>query len=125
MHKQQGSQGVMKFLEACYRTQLLFTEYSKGLESCMAQDYMHSQVLARVYSALPQDELKRMGAPTAQSISDSMGKRLVAAFSQYKVPAKDAEDFRKLVDKHGTPVFLKAVFPPKNKDGEKSKPESN
>ena len=53
LHKREGSPGVLKFLDACYRTQLLASEFSQGLESCMAQDYMHTQVLAMVYSRIP------------------------------------------------------------------------
>lgn len=119
LHKQQGSQGVLKFLDACYKTQLLFSDYSKGLESCMAQDYIHAQVLARVYASIPIAERQRLGTPSPEGISNAMGDRLVAAFAQYKVPVKDAEEFKRLVDKHGTPVFVKAVFPPKNKDADK------
>ena len=37
-----------------------------------------------------------------------MGQRFVAAFSQYKMSIKDAEAFKKLVDKNGMPVFVKA-----------------
>lgn len=118
LHKQQGSQGVLKFLDACYKTQLLFSDYSKGLESCMAQDYMHSQVLAKVYASIPISERQRLGTPSPEGISDSMGQRLVAAFTQYSVSPKDADEFRRLVDKHGTPLFVKGIFPPKGKDGD-------
>ena len=45
-----------------------------------------------------------------------MGQRFVAAFSQYKIGVKEAEAFKKLVDKNGLPIFVKAVFPkPKNR----------
>ena len=52
-----------------------------------------------------------------------MGQRFVAAFSQYKMSVKDAEAFKKLVDKNGMPVFVKAVFPPR-KSGDSGKPET-
>ena len=42
-----------------------------------------------------------------------MGQRFVAAFSQYKISVKEAEAFKKIVDKNGMPIFVKAVFPPK------------
>lgn len=111
LHRKEGSKGVLKFLDACYRTHLLAEKFSKGLEACMAQDYMHTQVLASVYSRLSPEALKKTGAPSPQEMADGMGKRMVLAFSQYKISVTDAEEFKTLVDKYGFPVFLKAVFP--------------
>jgi hypothetical protein len=117
LHRREGSAGVLKFLDACYRTQMLASEYSPGLESCLAQDYMHSQVLAQIYARIPQEERVRMGTPAPEDIARGMGARFVAAFTQYKISVKEAEAFKKMVDKNGMPIFLKAVFPPK-KPGE-------
>jgi hypothetical protein len=116
LHKRQGSQGVLKFLDACYRTQLLGSQFSQGLESCMAQDYMHSKVLAMIYARIPDAARMRMGTPSPEFIADSMKQRFDAAFRQYKMTAKDAEAFKKLVDKNGTPLFVKSVFPSSNDD---------
>lgn len=113
LHRREGSAGVLKFLDACYRTQMLASEYTAGLESCLAQDYMHSQVLAQIYARIPQADRVRMGTPAPEDIARGMGARFVAAFKQYKISAKKAEAFRKMVDKEGMPIFLKAVFPPK------------
>ena len=33
-----------------------------------------------------------------------------------EMTVKEAEDFKKLVDKNGLPIFVKAVFPPKKPD---------
>ena len=112
LHKREGSQGVLKFLDACYRTQMLSSNYTPGLESCMAQDYMPSQVLARIYARIPQAERVRMGVPAPEDIANSMGQRFVAAFKQYKISVKEADAFRKLVDKNGMPIFIKSAFPP-------------
>jgi hypothetical protein len=114
LHKREGSAGVLKFLDACYRTQMLSSKYTQGLESCMAQDYMHSQVLARIYAKIPQAERVRMGVPAPEDIAKGMGQRFVAAFSQYKISIKQAEAFKRMVDKDGMPLFMKAVFPPRN-----------
>ena len=111
LHRREGSPGVLKFLDACYRTHLLASEFTQGLEACMAQDYMHTQVLATIYARLPAEQRAKTGAPSPQVIADGMGKRFVTAFSQYKVPVSEAEAFKKLVDSQGFPVFLKAVFP--------------
>jgi hypothetical protein len=113
LHKREGSAGVLKFLDACYRTQMLASNYSAGLESCLAQDYMHSQVLAQIYARIPQEERVRMGTPAPEDIARSMGQRFVAAFGQYKISIKEANTLKKLVDQNGMPIFLKAVFPPK------------
>jgi hypothetical protein len=117
LHKREGSAGVLKFLDACYRTHLLASDYTKGLEACMAQDYMHTQVLAMIYSKLPEDERKKLGAPSPELMAKGMNQRFVNSFMQYKVTVADGEDFKKLVDKHGFPVFIKAIFP-KEKSGE-------
>ena len=111
LHQREGSAGVLKFLDACYRTHMLASEFTQGLESCMAQDYMHSQVLAKIYAAIPEADRQRMGTPSPEQIATGMGQRFVAAFSQYKMGVKEAEAFKKLVDKNGLPVFVKAVFP--------------
>ena len=111
MHKREGSPGVLKFLDACYRTHLLASEFNQGLEACMAQDYMHSLVLAQMYSKLSAEQRKAMRAPSAEDISTGMGQRFLLAYSQYHVSFAEAEVFRKLVDKEAFPIFLKAVFP--------------
>ena len=111
LHRHEGSKGVLKFLDACYRTHMLASTYTAGLEACMAQDYMHTQILAQIYARLPADERAKTGAPSPELIADGMGKRFLVAFSQYNVSGADAETFKKLVDTHGFPIFLKAVFP--------------
>lgn len=111
LHRREGSAGVLKFLDACYRTQMLSSEFSQGLESCMAQDYMHSQILARIYAKIPQADRVRMGVPAPEDIAKGMGQRFVAAFAQYKMSIKQAEAFKKMVDEDGMPIFMKSVFP--------------
>jgi hypothetical protein len=125
LHKREGSAGVLKFLDACYRTQMLSSEFTQGLESCMAQDYMHSQVLARIYARIPQADRVRMGVPAPEDIANGMGQRFVAAFSQYKMTVKQAEHFKKLVDKNGMPIFVKSVFPPKKSGDDKDTGEQD
>lgn len=115
LHQREGSAGVLKFLDACYRTQMLASEYTAGLESCLAQDYMHSQVLAQIYARIPQADRVRMGTPAPEDIARGMGARFVAAFRQYKISTKQAEALKKMIDKDGMPIFLKAVFPPQKK----------
>jgi hypothetical protein len=44
-------------------------------------------------------------------MAQAMGRRVVAAFSQYKVSAAEADAFKSEVDKVGLPIFLKTVFP--------------
>ena len=70
-----------------------------------------SKVLAQIYARLSPEQLKSMGAPSVDDLSNSMARRVVAAFAQYKIPATYAADFKKLVEQHGFPVFLALVFP--------------
>jgi hypothetical protein len=111
LHKREGSQGVLKFLDACYKTHLLASDYTKGLESCLAQDYIHTRVLATIYSKLPADQRQRLGIPSPELIAGGLNQRFVQSFTQYKVTIADAEDFKKQVDTHGFPLFVKSVFP--------------
>ena len=120
LHRREGSPGVLKFLDACYRTHLLASKSTQGLEACMAQDYMHTQVLATIYAKLPVEQRARSGAPSPEAMAEGMGKRFVSAFSQYKVPVGEAEEFKRLVDKHGFPVFVKGVFPAKSQQPDPS-----
>lgn len=118
LHKREGSTGVLKFLEACYKTHLLSSKFTAGLESCLAQDLMHAQVLAVVYSRLPPARIKEMGAPTPEVIAKSMNTRVTSSFMQYKVTVTEAEEFKRLVNDHGMPIFMAGIFPksagPKN-----------
>jgi hypothetical protein len=111
IQRTRGAEAAINFIDACYRTHGLASAYSAAFEGCIAQDYLQSNLLARIYSRLPPEQLKKMGAPTAQAIAQSMGRRVVSAFRQYKVGTVEAEAFKADVDKHGLPVFLKTVFP--------------
>lgn len=111
LHRRKGSKGVLTFLEACYRTHTIASDYTKGLEACLAQDYIHTRVLAAIYAKLPPGKLKSLGAPTAPEIAQSLNTRVAQTFMQYKVTVADADDFKRIVDKVGVPIFLKGVFP--------------
>jgi hypothetical protein len=111
LHKREGSTGVLKFLDACYRTHLLSSTFTAGLESCMAQDLMHTQLLAVIYSRLPPERLKKLGAPSPEVIAKSMNARFVSSFMQYKVTVAEGDEFKRLVNEHGVPIFVKGVFP--------------
>ena len=123
LHQREGSQGVIKFIDACYRTHLLASEYNQALEACLAADYMHSRVLAEIYARVPLEERVKNKAPSPELITSTMAARFGRAFEQYKVPPSEADVFKKLVDTHGFPVFVKAVFPKAQAapDGEPSK----
>jgi hypothetical protein len=68
-------------------------------------------MLAQVYSRVPPEALAKMGAPSPEVIADAMGRRVVAAFAQYKMSAAYGDELKRLVDEHGVPVYLKVVFP--------------
>jgi hypothetical protein len=111
IQRTRGAEAAIKHIDACYRTHGLASAYSAAFEACIAQDYMETKLLTRVYGRLPPERLQKMGAPTAEQLAQAMGRRVVAAFGQYKVSTEDAEAFRAEVDKVGMPLFLKTVFP--------------
>jgi hypothetical protein len=111
IQRTRGAEAAIKHIDACYRTHGLASAYSAAFEACIAQDYMETKLLTRVYGRLSPERLRKMGAPTAEQLAQAMGRRVVAAFGQYKVSAADAEAFKADVDKVGMPVFLKTVFP--------------
>ena len=122
LHRTEGSQGVVKFLDACYKTHTIAAEYTAGLEACMAQDYIHSRVLAEIYAKLPEEARAKLHAPSAAFIANTMNARFAAIVTQYKISQPDADTLRKSFDKHGLPIFIKSAFPPKKKgDGEDGK----
>jgi hypothetical protein len=111
LHRREGTQGVIKFIDACYRTHMLAEAYGQGLEACLAADYMHTRVLAEIYARVPLEERIKNKAPSPELITSTMAVRFGKAYEQYKVPASEADVFKKLVDTHGFPVFVKAIFP--------------
>ncbi len=122
--KLQASKGVeaaYKFIDACYRTHSLAEAYSAAFESCIAQDYLETKMLVQIYVRTPPETLKSFGSPTPEVLADTMGKRIVSAFAQYKITVTEANDFKALVDKHGLPEFVKIVFPQAAREFEGSK----
>lgn len=121
LQRRSGASGVLKFLDACYRTHLLASNFTQGLEACMAQDYMHSEVLAAIYAKLPAEARARPDVLKPEAIARAMNDRFVTIFAQYKISAKDSDAFKRAVEKHGFPIFLQAVFP-KAGDANTSRP---
>lgn len=111
LQRTRGATGAISFIDACYKTHGLASGYSAPFEACIAQDYLETKVLATVYSRLPPEALTKLKAPSPQKLADAMGRRIVAAFSQYKVPVSYANEFKELVDLHGFPVFMQIIFP--------------
>lgn len=108
---QGGVEQAFRFISACYKTHGLASAYSKAFEGCIAQDYVVSQTLAKVYLRVPKEALDKIGAPTAEQIDRSFNARAADAFAQYKRTPEDALALRGIVEARGVPVFLKRVFP--------------
>ena len=111
MQRTQGATKAFVFIDACYRTHSLSTDYTKAFEACIAQDYLETQVLALIYSRMSPEQLKKTGAPTPQMLAESMGRRVGAAFSKYKITPDQIATFKRNVDEHGFPLFFQALFP--------------
>ena len=95
MQRTQGATKTFGFIDACYRTHSLSSEYTKAFEACIAQDYMETQILTMIYSRTPPDVLKRQGAPTPKMLVETMSRRVGAAFGQYKVPKEKIVAFQR------------------------------
>jgi hypothetical protein len=111
MQRTQGATKAFVFIDACYRTHSLSTDYTKAFEACIAQDYLETQVLALIYSRMSPEQLKKTGAPSPQMLAESMGRRVGAAFSKYKISPDQIATFKRNVDEHGFPLFFQALFP--------------
>lgn len=111
LQRTQGATKVFAFIDACYRTHSLSSEYTKAFEACIAQDYMESQILSLIYSRTPPEALKRQGAPSPQMIVATMQRRVGSAFAQYKIPKERIAQLQRVIDEHGFPLFFSTVFP--------------
>lgn len=106
-----GAEVAMKLISNCYKTHTLFPEYSRGFESCLVQDHLQTRILVEIYSRMQPDALRRMGAPSKDSLIKSNAARFAATLSKYDFPPSFGGRLRRLTDEHGWPVFLKIVFP--------------
>jgi hypothetical protein len=122
LQRRQGATKAFELIVACYKTHGAASKYSRFFESCIAQDYMHTQTLAALYARMSPAALKKAGAPSPKMLADAMGQRVAGAFSKYEVPVTDANAFKKLVDKHGFPIYAKIMFG-KPKKGGQAKPD--
>jgi hypothetical protein len=111
LHRARGAKAAYDLIDNCYRTHSLAENYGEGFETCIAQDYLETTVLAKVYARLPPEQLQKMGMPSPAMLADAMGRRVTAAFNQYRMPAAYAVELKGLVDTHGLPIFLAIVFP--------------
>jgi hypothetical protein len=111
LQKTQGATKAYAFIDACYRTHQLSSKYTRAFEACIAQDFLETQILTLIYSRLPPETLKRMGAPTTDMLAATLSRRVTTAFANYKMPQAKAEAFAKLVDEHGFPLFFQELFP--------------
>jgi hypothetical protein len=111
LQKTQGASKAFTFIDACYRTHSLSSDYTKAFEACIAQDYLETQILSIIYARVPPDALKRMGAPSPDVLATTMTHRVGAAFAQYKVPKERIAEFKRNIDEHGFPLFFATLFP--------------
>ena len=111
MQRTQGATKAFTFIDACYRTHSLSSEYTKAFEACIAQDYLETQVLALIYSRMSPDALKRAGAPTPQMLAESMSRRVGAAFGKYKITARAGRDLQEERRRARLPAVLPVPVP--------------
>lgn len=122
IQRARGAAKAFDHIVACYKTHGASSKYSRYFEGCIAQDYIHTQALAAIYSRVPPEDLKKMGAPSPKLLAKAMGNRVASAFAKYDVPVAKANAFKDLVDKHGFDPFSKIVFPKAKNGGANPKP---
>ena len=113
MHRARGSQGVVKFLDACYKTHTLPSEFKAGLEACIAQDVMYARVLVEIYGRLPEEARVRFNAPDAAGIERALGHRVALVMKQYAISDAEAQALVRTIETHGLPIFVRGVLPPR------------
>jgi hypothetical protein len=111
VQRSQGIQRAMTFLDACYRTHGLGSTYSKAFEGCIVADFLISNALVAVIARVPEEELRKTGVAMPSEVLKAMGARIGSGLSQYNVAAADVSALKDLIDRHGTGLFLKTVFP--------------
>jgi hypothetical protein len=111
VQRSQGIQRAMTFLDACYRTHSLGSTYSKAFEGCIVADFLVSNALVAVITRVPEEELRKTGVAMPSDVLKAMGARIGSGFSQYNVADAEASQLKELIDRHGTGLFLKTVFP--------------
>jgi hypothetical protein len=109
----QGADQAFRFITACYKTHGLASAYSRAFESCIAQDFMLTQALALIYERIDPAKLKTMGAPTRELLQQSLNQRVSGAYANYEMAPSEGLTLKAIVDEHGLPIFMKAVFPAK------------
>lgn len=111
LHRKSGANGVLKFLDACYRTHTLSSKYTSAVEGCVAQDVMYSRVLSAVYSRVPPEVRVERSLPTAEQIGGALQARVSVVVRQYALLPADMDMLQKLIDDHAMPIVLKVAFP--------------
>ena len=126
LHAKEGPQKAIDFVDACYRTHGLASDYSRAFEGCIVRDFLLAHVIAARYAQVPVEERKKLRLPEPDAITGIMGQRVAAAFKQYDVSAAEADKLRDLIGKVGVPVFMAIAFPksteaPAGTDGKETK----
>ena len=111
IQNERGALGTLKFIAACYQTQMLAARFSAPLEACIAQDFILTQTLAMIYDRMPPDKRKQMGAPEPSQLAAGLSQRVGTALAHYKMSEADGNRLRDLVEAEGFPLFFKERFP--------------
>lgn len=106
-----GAAGTYKFITACYGTHTIAEKFTAGLEACIAQDYMLTEVLATIYARVPAEKRREMKAVEPEELARGLSQRVGTVLSQYKMTEQEGLALKKLVDEHGLPIFAKATLP--------------
>lgn len=123
LHRSKGPKAAYQFIDACYRTHGLASNYSEPFESCLVQDYLITKMLVQVYARVPEEARNQLNVASPDVLADAMGQRMAAALKNYGLGASHGEEVQKLTEEHGLPVFLSVVFPEAMQEREKKQNE--
>ncbi len=109
--KSRGAAGTYKFISDCYGTHTIADKFTAGLEACIAQDFMLTEVLAAIYTRMPAEKRKEIGVAEPDELARTFSRRVGSTLAHYKMTEADGLKLKELVEKHGLPVFTKATLP--------------
>lgn len=111
VHRSKGPAAAYKLIDACYRTHSLADLYTEGMEICIVQDYLQTQMVTRVIERMAPGTLARSGVQSPKELRKIMQIRIGKTLKMFDMPPTFGTEVMKLAEKHGSPVYLAVLFP--------------
>jgi hypothetical protein len=112
IQEKSGANGAFAAINECYQRELAVAKsLTRGLETCMTQDIIVSNITAVFYGQMSENARKMAKVPEPGAVKDAMIQRVVGTARRFKVPEEDAREFRRLVQQHGMQAYGQTRFP--------------